>query len=73
MKLRGQTSDFDPNSTDDFDRQSVTYDQRFFSFFNPFSTETVLLVGYWCPITYTLIYTNYLYKTPVYEPILSVI
>ena len=24
---------------------------------NPFSTETVLLVGYWSPITYTLLYT----------------
>ena len=25
---------------------------------NPFSTETVLLVGYWSPITYTLLYTK---------------
>ena len=25
--------------------------------FNPFSTETVLLVGYWSPITDTLLYT----------------
>ena len=25
--------------------------------FNPFSTDTVLLVGYWSPITYTLLYT----------------
>ena len=24
---------------------------------NPFSTETVLLVGYWSPITNTLLYT----------------
>jgi len=24
---------------------------------NPFSTETVLLVDYWSPITYTLLYT----------------
>ena len=24
---------------------------------NPFSTETVLLVGYWSPITYILLYT----------------
>ena len=28
-----------------------------FKVFNPFSTETVLLVGYWSPITYTLLYT----------------
>ena len=26
-------------------------------FINPFSTETVLLVGYWSPITNTLLYT----------------
>ena len=25
--------------------------------FKPFGTETVLLVGYWSPITYTLLYT----------------
>ena len=24
---------------------------------NPFSTEAILLVGYWSPITYTLLYT----------------
>ena len=43
---------------------------------NPFSTEIVLLVGYWSPITYnmyTLLYTQiFRYKTPVYVPNLSV-
>ena len=29
--------------------------------FNPFSTETVLLVGYWSPITYSLLYTLVIY------------
>ena len=36
---------------------------------NPFSTETVLLVGYWSPFTYTLSFSN---RTPVSVPILSV-
>ena len=41
-------------------------------FLNPFSTETVLLVGYWSPIAYTPFTLSYLYKTLVYVPILSV-
>ena len=40
---------------------------------NPFSTETVLLVGYWSPITNIPSFSlSYLYKTPVYVPNLSV-
>jgi len=31
--------------------------QAWFQGFNPVNTETVLLVGYWSPITDTLLYT----------------
>ena len=33
----------------------LTRFQTMCNFLNPFSTETVLLVGYWSPITYTLL------------------
>ena len=39
---------------------------------NPFSNGIALLVGYRSPITNTLFYICYLYKTPVKVPILSV-
>ena len=39
---------------------------------NPFITKTVLLVGYWIPITYTLLTLSYVFKTPVSVLILSV-
>ena len=53
-------------------RTSLNRTEKKHQGFNPFSTETVLLVGYWSPILIPSFTLNYSYKTLVYVPILSV-